>query len=197
MPPDFQHYYAVQRECQNAALLQMVEASIAESSVVVKANPSTQKDAMTNLNAFSFESRLKQHKIEGVESTQISKIPRMRKCYGWLKLSGKTLCEAPQRMWAPRLEASKISRVMSFEKDYIAIVYECVEEGENDPTAVGEVLKFLWLAGFCHTVSPAARNWKSGVLVDLSDIVHPGGYWWSRSFYGEKDPERILIGDED
>lgn len=82
---------------------------------------------------------------------------------------------------------------MSVDKEYTAIVYEYVQEGENPPAVVEGVANFLWLAGFSHIISPAARKRKSGVLVDLSDFVHAGGYGWHPKLYGPMKAHMILV----
>ncbi|KAK1762574.1 hypothetical protein QBC33DRAFT_481372 [Phialemonium atrogriseum] len=197
-PPDFRHYYAVQRECQNSALLQMIEAAVHQAAIestpiLVNGNPKTKDDAMANVCAFSHEGRQRQSSAGSSGVTAISSIPRMRKCYGWLRFSGQIFLKMPARLRAPTLHIDKVKRTMSADREYIAIVYEYVEEVENDPAVVEEVAAFFWLAGFSHTISPAARNWKSGVLVDLSDIVHPGGYGWHPKLYGPRKANRLLI----
>ena len=68
----------------------------------------------------------------------------------------------------------------------MAIVCEYVEEGENDPVTMQEGVDFFWLTGFSRTHSPLAGNWKSGVLVDFSDIVSPYGYGWQAKLYEER-----------
>lgn len=64
-PPEFAHYYAPQRECQNAALLQMMETAVEQAAatsrpVLVNARPETWEDAIANQAAFSDEARLNQ-----------------------------------------------------------------------------------------------------------------------------------------
>lgn len=61
-PPEFAHYFAPQRECQNAALIQMMEAAVnqaaaAECPISVIANPATWDDALANQLAFSDDTR--------------------------------------------------------------------------------------------------------------------------------------------
>ncbi|KAL2022665.1 hypothetical protein VTK56DRAFT_4746 [Thermocarpiscus australiensis] len=195
-PPEFAHYYAPQRECQNAALLQMVETAVEQAAaasrpVLVKANPETREDAQANLRAFSHDARLKQPPQEG-PLQEITTIPRMRKCYGWLTLHGEVFRGLHSELRPPVLTVSKVKRFMSPSKEYIGIVYEYIDEAENDPDVVQKALDFFWLAGFGHTLSPAARNWKSGVLVDLADIVHPGGYGCKKQLYGPRTVRRML-----
>ncbi|KAF5621355.1 uncharacterized protein FTJAE_11326 [Fusarium tjaetaba] len=160
--PDFHHYFAAQRECQNAALLQMLETAIQQATtpIMVNASPRTKDEALANLDGFSNEGRQMNTLALGAHVEEIVTIPRIRKCYGWTTFSGHVLLELPKELRPPVLR----------------VVYEYVEEGENHPDVVEEADKFFWLAGFSHSSSPAARNWKSGVLVDLSDIVHAGGY---------------------
>jgi hypothetical protein len=83
----------------------------------------------------------------------------------------------------PAMTVSKIKRFFSRDKDYMAIIYEYVEEAENQHDAVQEAMDFFWLAGFSRTLSPLNKNWKSGVLVDLSDIAPPRGYAWKHDLY--------------
>ncbi|KAI0896794.1 hypothetical protein F4806DRAFT_496096 [Annulohypoxylon nitens] len=51
-PPEFEHHYAAQRECQNAALLQMMKAVLSKSPVLVNSEPKTKSDALDNFQAF-------------------------------------------------------------------------------------------------------------------------------------------------
>ncbi|POR32212.1 Uncharacterized protein TPAR_07593 [Tolypocladium paradoxum] len=198
VPPDFEHYYAVQRESQNAALLQMIEAAVQRAAdrstpIVVSANPETKDEALANLLAFSDEGSQMSAPAEGDEAEAISSTPRMTKCHGWLKLSGQVFLQMPPRMRAPTVQVDKITRNMSPDKEYIAIVYEYVDDVANHPRVVEEVDRFLWLVGFSHADSPAAKNWRSSVLVDHSDIVHPRGFGWSRKLYGPMKASRILV----
>ncbi len=66
-PPEFGHlhYYAPQRECQNAALLQMMETAVEQANaasrpIQVIADPISWDDAVDNQAAFSDEARQKQ-----------------------------------------------------------------------------------------------------------------------------------------
>src|SRR5213078_775070 len=84
-------YWAAQRECQNAALLQMMETAVEQASakpVLVYRNPKkTLADAVDNLLGFAEEVRLTVPPPEGVEMVEISAIPRFPRCYGWLKFN--------------------------------------------------------------------------------------------------------------
>lgn len=156
------------------------------------ANPKTKEDAIDNLFAFSDEGR-REPVPEGSEILPVPRIPRMRECYGWLKISGQVLLNLDS-MRPPVLTISKERREILPGKEYIAVVYEYVDEGTNDPGVVQEVLDFLWLAGFCYGLSPAERNWKRGMLVDLADIVHPGGFGWGKEIYRRRTAAWALSG---
>ncbi|KAJ3461568.1 hypothetical protein MRS44_010121 [Fusarium solani] len=163
----------------NASIFQMIETAIAQAAIDSKpirvlANPKTKQEARYNLFWFSDEARLASFP-EDLEAAEITSMPRFRKCYGWLKFSGE------------------IQRSISWSKEYTAIVYEYVEEGENEEAVVEEVDRFCWLTGFSHNLSPAARNWKSRVLVDLADIIHARGYGWHEVTYKQWTADLILV----
>lgn len=102
-PHGFVHYFAVQREWQNAALLQMMEAAVQQAATglsppaLVNANPRTKRDAKANIYAFSCEGRQRQSPSPGEipETIEISSIPHMKKCYGWLTVSGEVFQNLP------------------------------------------------------------------------------------------------------
>ncbi|KAL2680993.1 hypothetical protein Neosp_008596 [[Neocosmospora] mangrovei] len=195
-PPDFHHYYAVQRECQNAAVFQMIEAAIAKAAaesrpIRVLANPKAKQEARYNLFWFSDEARLASFP-EDLEAVEIASMPRFRKCHGWLNFSGEVFKTLPIKLRAQPRTVSKVKRSISSSKEYTAIVYEYIEEGENDGVVVEEVDRFCWLTGFSHNLSPAARNWKSGLLVDLAGITHARGYGWHESTYKPWTADMIL-----
>lgn len=78
-------------------------------------------------------------------------------------------------------------------------LYEYIEEGDNTEDIVRQSLEFFWRTGFSFTISPLWRNWKSGILVDLSDVVQIRGYGWKQAYYGRKAVEDIIetvAGDE-
>ena len=155
----------------------IAQAAIESTPIRVHANPQTQNEALNNLYAFSDEGRLAQCYPDNSKTVSIMSMPRTKKCLGWLRLSGDMLRRLPSELRAPSFKISKVQRSISSDKDYIALVYEYVKEGENDEAVVEDVDRFFWLAGFGHTISPSAKNWKSGVLIDLADIVHVGWLW--------------------
>lgn len=175
----------------------MIEAAIAQAAaesrtIRVLAHPTAKRDAWHNVYCFSDEARTAPFP-EGLEAVEITSMPRLRKCYGWLKFSGKVFEGLPLRFRAPPAKISKIQRSISPSEEYTAIVYEYIEEGENDEAVVEEVDRFCWLTGFSHNLSPATRNWKRGVLVDLSDIVNVRGYGWHEWSYKPRTADLILV----
>ncbi|RFU81618.1 hypothetical protein TARUN_566 [Trichoderma arundinaceum] len=191
-------YYSMQRECQNAAVLQMMEAAVACEPVLVYDRPSGRRDAIENYFAFCEENCLAEADWDDAEEMPppgtrlISSIPRMTKCYGWLKLHSDLWMELPISLQASHKEVSKVRRLIQSHMNCIAIVYELIEEGENVPATVEEVDDFLWHAGFAYTMEPHARNWKGGVLVDHAEIVHTRGYGWNEDDYMKRTAEQIL-----
>ncbi|KAI1819219.1 hypothetical protein F4861DRAFT_158490 [Xylaria intraflava] len=198
-PPYYPYYFAAQRESRNAALLQMMEAAVEDAAsgsmrpILLNPHPTTRDEATSNTLAFSDEGR--QSPVSGQSSDEvmsISSIPRMRKCYGWSKVHGRTINTWPRKMRPGVLRINKTKCYFSESEEYTAIVYEYVPEGDNDGAAVERAADFLWRAGFGYTLCSAARNWKSGVLVDLSDIVHVSGYGWNVKGYGPRSAESVL-----
>ncbi|KAI1759068.1 hypothetical protein GGR53DRAFT_179396 [Hypoxylon sp. FL1150] len=159
--------------------------------ILVDPNPKTMDDALSNTLAFSYEGRQSQLRNDA-RTMIISSTPRMRQCFGWVKVDGHILLNWPRRLRPPTIRIDQITRSFSADKEYIGIIYEYVEEGENDRVIVEEVANFLWRAGFGYTRCSAARNWKNGVLIDLSDIVHVSGYGWRPNQFGPRKAERIL-----
>jgi hypothetical protein len=174
------------------------QAAAASHPILVNAKPTTWDDAVANLAAFSDEARLKQPSPADHGSVpppglrQISTMPRMKRCYGWLTIPGKVFRKLHWSFRPPQVEVDRIKRYLRPDQEYIAIVYEYVEEGENDPDTMQKAMDFFWLAGFSRTFSPLLGNWKSGVLVDLSDIVPPRGYGWQAGLY-ENGPGSAYI----
>ncbi|KAK4237900.1 hypothetical protein C8A03DRAFT_15594 [Achaetomium macrosporum] len=201
-PPELDAYYAAQRECQNAALLQMMVAAVADANgsrenpgpvLLINAHPKTAADALANVYAFSNQGRSERKQATGVANLKLIKsLPRMRQCHGWMAIDGQVFNELPMSLRPPSQVIGKLHRSFSPDQTYTAIVYEYVEEGENDPAAVEAVTSFLWLAGFSYGNSSLIQNWKGAVLIDLSDIVHPLGFDWKITRYGPKTANMVL-----
>ncbi|KAH6973308.1 hypothetical protein EDB80DRAFT_693344 [Ilyonectria destructans] len=65
-------------------------------------------------------------------------------------------------------------------------------ESDNGPEVVEDVAKFLWRSGFSFTNYPVSWNWKDGVLVDSSEIVHADGDGWNGKLYGPREARWLL-----
>ncbi|KIH87517.1 hypothetical protein SPBR_05108 [Sporothrix brasiliensis 5110] len=154
--PDFgEGAFALERECRNAALLQMMEAAIDKGSVVgqpvmVYANPQEWVDAVDNVRSFSTEMHqnpdmLIKHAAEiDMELRPITSVPRLRKCYGWISLRGSMLRDLPGPIRPPPVYVErKLTRRVDYgsdETEHIAIVYEYVKAGENELAKVQETV---------------------------------------------------------
>ncbi|KAI2615194.1 hypothetical protein GGR54DRAFT_301640 [Hypoxylon sp. NC1633] len=197
-PPSFDHYYAPQRECQNAALIQKMEAAVKEpvtdstAPILINAKPKTWREAWSNTLAFSSDRRKGQLSSRTSGFMTVSSVPRMRQCYGWLKIDGRTLCNWPSKLRPRPVQCDKLVRRISPDEEYIAIVYEYIQECANEEAVVEEAADFLWRAGFGHVMDSRVENWKSGVLIDLSDIVHVGAYGWRPGRYKSRKASEIL-----
>lgn len=202
------NYWAFQRECQNAALLEMIATAIeratttgsTESSpIYINPEPTSREDAIANLFAFSEDGGPKGWRL-GVGATAaansdslllVSSMPRQRKCFGWLKIRGDFL-QNQKGMAPPTLLAEdNIQRQIQPDQEYFAIVYEYIPEADNDPVAVQSQLDFYWRTGFSFTPVANANNWKNSVLVDLSELVCPWSLGWT-GCYGKTKAERQL-----
>ena len=78
-PVDFPTYWAPRRECQNAALFQMMQTAVEQATaasrpLLVNTKPTTWDDAVANLAAFSDEARLKQPSPADFEAAVTSRL---------------------------------------------------------------------------------------------------------------------------
>ncbi|OAQ97245.1 hypothetical protein LLEC1_07061 [Akanthomyces lecanii] len=142
-------YYALQRECQASAVLQLMQAALAQRDapgpILVYPQPWDWVEGHENMLAFSDEWRRKglPAHCNPDELVEVTSMPRVRKCYGWIKIKGETLFRLRPEWWPPRLKIEKRTRQMERDAEYTALVYEYVEEGENEEAAVEESLKFF------------------------------------------------------
>ncbi|KAL7918443.1 hypothetical protein ACQKWADRAFT_323786 [Trichoderma austrokoningii] len=196
-PQAFGHYYALQRECQNNAIIHMMQASMASYPVELLKLPEGE-EAGENYSSFAQENS--NHRREsGVTEADIpadhkfiSSAPRMAKCHGWLKLQSHIWDKLPRDLKAPRLVIEKTERYMQRDVDYVCLVYELIEAGDSIPSVVEEVSDFLYHAGFSFTLTPLARNWVNSVLVDYSDIIHYGEYGWRAWGFKKRTADQLL-----
>lgn len=200
-PQEAGSFYPMQRECQNAAVLQMMEAAVANEPVLVYTHPYGQVDANENYFSFCEENALSKLGVK-VDSTVpsgtklISELPPMVQCYGWVKFPSDTLEGLPINLQATHDEPHKVRKLVGSHMDCIAIVYEFVEDVKNKIGLVGKVDSFLWFAGFAYANEPEEKSWRNSMLVDYSEIVHMRGYGWSEEDYMDRSAEQI-IDDED
>ncbi|KAL7818784.1 hypothetical protein V8C44DRAFT_179477 [Trichoderma aethiopicum] len=191
-------YYSMQRECQNAAVFQMMEASLDVDPVLVYDQPMGRKDAIENYFSFCEENccpnllpnNAKPVTLPGVK--YISTMPRLTKCHGWLKLRKDLWSGLPDDMQASHEDPSKVKKLMASHLDCIGIVYELIEDGESDAAAIEELDRFLWQAGFAFTIAPNLKDWKNGIMIDHAGIVHVRGYGWNEDDYMKRSVEEML-----
>ncbi|KAJ4161591.1 uncharacterized protein LMH87_007622 [Akanthomyces muscarius] len=175
-PPTPPLYYALQRECQAAAVLQLMQEALAQDDpsldpVLVYPEPCDWREGYENMLAFSDEWRRKGSPCSAsTPMTEITSMPRIRKCYGWIKIAGDILYQLPPLWQPPHLKIEKIPRQIERNKEYTALVYEYVEEGENNAEVIQESLNFFRDAGFSHTRISLARNWKKRVYLSVNFI---------------------------
>ncbi len=158
------------------------------SPIVVYENPKTWAEASHNTLAFSNEARSRNTEppTEGSGFKVIDSFPRIPQCYGWLNFDINLLFNLDPKMRRKVLPdvvyVEKVDRMFRPNSNYIGVVYECIEDGEND-NAITNVVLSLHLAGFHYNGTALRQNWKSGVLIDHSDIVNPRGFGWFEGTY--------------
>lgn len=174
----------------------MIAAALSDPQhgpILIDPNPDSETAAKSNLRAFSNEVRQKRRVSTTENLVSITTMPRMRKCYGWLKFSSNQLDRMPRSLFPPVMKLDlKTKRCMYEGMEYTAVVYEYIEEGENKIDDVKSVLDFLWQVGFAFPQPSKENNWKSGVLIDHSDIVAPGWLGWRVREYGPRRAKGVL-----
>lgn len=181
------------------ASLDQAAAEGGRTPVLVIPDPSNFEEAEANFFGFAEEvrrTRKREHfRTRGPDLVEAVEMPRFAKCYGWLHLNRKEVFPRMPRSVLPHgIRVGKHRRSLPSERDeFLAVVYEYVEDGENDTETVEKITTFLWLAGFCFCPTPLAKNWKSGVLVDHSDIMGPRFYGWQKFWYGRQKAENVLL----
>ncbi|KAK1957238.1 hypothetical protein LY78DRAFT_648083 [Colletotrichum sublineola] len=192
-PPE-DRYWAIQQECHNAALLQILQAAIGDTNTPIYLNPDpkTRKQALINLHAFSDEGRHKEKLKQLSNAFPCTSIPPIRECFGWTKVIGREL-------WSLSLENSPpsdtLKRCIWPHEEYYAIVYDFIPEGQSlDRNVVQSQLDFYYRAGFCLTAPMRADNWKGrGILIDMADLICPWHVGWSESMFLKRRAEEILV----
>ncbi|KAI1122185.1 hypothetical protein F5Y10DRAFT_254572 [Nemania abortiva] len=198
-PPQTRNgYFAPRRECQNAAILQMIEAALEEGPVPLPfGRPKTQAQAIANMLAFSVpRDNMQQFLAAGGPQVILSQCPPIRRCYGWIDFDGDLIKRMPYRVKPQPRKYDKPPRSMSPGNTYHAIVYEYISEDDNDPELIKALLRFFYFIGFSFTCSPRIENWKGGKLIDGSDVVYPGGVGWDVRYYGSSQVAAALLGSD-
>lgn len=192
-------YYAAQRECENVALLEMIEAALSKAKsrkrpVLVRARPETREEAEANLFAFVDQARRKVRADSGSDELEPPPdMPRMRRCFGWMQFTGAELLQhLPRDLRPSPIQVDDVTRELDADATYTALVYEFVEEGGNDFDVVQRVLDFLWCFGFSWCPLTKAANWESSILLDYSDIVHLNGQGWNAKRFRNREADDIL-----
>lgn len=172
----------------------MVEAALEEGPVHLPfESPNTHEQAMDNMLAFSMpQENAEPRPAAGSSCAVLSKHPPLTKCYGWLAFDANLFRRMPPSITPRKRKQDKPPHSFSYGNTYHAIVYEYIPEGDNEPEAIEAVTQFFHLIGFTLT-DAKMDNWRRGRLVDISDIIHPGGYGWTLKKYSKMDYAAILI----
>ncbi|KAI1172974.1 hypothetical protein F4777DRAFT_590198 [Nemania sp. FL0916] len=141
-PPDISGCFAPQREAQNAAILQMVEAALDEGPVHLPfASPSTRQEAMDNMLAFSMPRvNSKPHPAIGTSRTLID-YPPLTKCYGWLAFDGSFFRCMLSPIRPRARKDDKPPHSMPYGNIYHAMVYDYIPKGNNSPESIEVVTR--------------------------------------------------------
>ncbi|KAI0122055.1 hypothetical protein F4814DRAFT_197595 [Daldinia grandis] len=193
-------HYAFQRECQNAASLQMIATAIEEAKegitppILIHPYPETKDIAQRNLFSFSLEGRQAGlSRWTDAKPMPVTSLPRMRECFGWVKVNGNSILGSwPKYVLPWPIKVGKVKREFEYNTEYSAIVYEWIDGKDNDPATVENVDAFLWRAGFSFQGGSHEDNWKSSVLIDLGDIVFAYGYAWDKNAFRARNAAEIL-----
>lgn len=84
----------------------------------------------------------------------------------------------------PGATFDRVHREIRRNEDYFAILYEFVPDSDESDTRIGSKqaqLSLLWEAGFC--VLTHRDNWKSGLLLDMADLIGPFEPGWPLGCY--------------
>ncbi|PNP51954.1 hypothetical protein THARTR1_07163 [Trichoderma harzianum] len=201
-PQDERACYPMQRECQNAAVIHMMEASLASEPVLVYERPFGDHDVSQNYFAFCEENSMSRlglsanPKDRPAGAKLITEMPRLARCYGWVKFPSDVLEALPFTLRPTHANPQRVTDLVGSHTDCTAIVYEFIEAGRNTMKEVMKIDNFLWYGGFAWAHEPQAKSWRNSVLVDYSEVVHNRGHGWTIENYMEKSAESI-ISDED
>ncbi|KPM35936.1 hypothetical protein AK830_g10644 [Neonectria ditissima] len=129
--PPLKVYWPFERECMNAALLEMIQASLQDAAknnkhIHLNPSPKTRNDALKNLRAFStYHSSHQEGKSDNL--TPFSPNVRINGCRGWTQFQGHDI---NNHLIATRAECCLD---LKDEETYYAIVYDYVSKGDRNP----------------------------------------------------------------
>lgn len=84
---------------------------------------------------------------------------------------------------------------MEDDLEYTTLVYEFIDAGENEPSAIEKVADFIYHVGFLFSSSSLAKKKRmNSFLIDYADIVYPDGYGWHDFSFGMRDAKRYIVG---
>ncbi|OIW30771.1 hypothetical protein CONLIGDRAFT_573333 [Coniochaeta ligniaria NRRL 30616] len=196
--PESDYYYAIQRECHNGALLQMIQSAVQESDepIYLHPNPKTWRETVANLQAFSDEGRQRQRFGDMAGAVQYNSTPRIRECFGWTTVNESQLSALPRGGRPPCFTVRNQWRALKEGQDHFAIVYEFIPERAGDALAtaadIQPQLDFFWLAGFAFAPEMRTEEWhKFGLFMDMCDLKCPWAVGWS-----ELAHRRFIVGED-
>ncbi|KAG6025881.1 hypothetical protein E4U19_002900 [Claviceps sp. Clav32 group G5] len=196
-PPEGADYWALQRECHNAALIAKMRYAIENSSdpIWLNPNPKTFDDAASNLHAFSTEGRSEARFRDMPGAVEYRTAPRLRECYGWTFIRGKELWALPPHLQPPeyKVDRHEVRYILPTE-EYRAIVYEYVPSSDAglDADVVQAQLDFFWLGGWC-LVPMRIENWGgAGILLDMADAICLCHAEWEKDAYGPVRASEVM-----
>lgn len=171
------------------------QAAVTSTPIWLYADPEYSEDAHCNSMAFAPKFRqFQQDKLANTpEFLPIMSMPRVAECYGRLVCANKLIETIPENKSPCAVEFEHYCfREMSDAEEHKAILYEYIGKGENNPAVVADLNRFFWLAGFGHLSGACTQNYRSGVLVDHSDLVHTRNSEWQGEFWFQPQGGQLL-----
>ncbi|KAF6810452.1 hypothetical protein CPLU01_15304 [Colletotrichum plurivorum] len=176
----------------------MMQSAIeqADEPIYLNPNPETRKHALLNLQAFSDEGRRKTKLKECPEVVRCTSTASLKRCFGWTKVAGQEHWNLGPRRGPPCIRENRITKQISRDEEYYAIIYEFIPEIQRPPDRdmVQSQLDFYWLVGFCLAEPLRLDNWKGrGILVDMADLICPWSAGWFPKRYERRLAEELEI----
>lgn len=179
----YRYHWAFERECINAALLEMISTSIkrsrsSEHQVYLHPMPTTRSHAMQNLKAFSDEGSMLRSGPPPEDSQPFIEDVAINGCLGWVEYDMEDIIEAI-KPFRPSIRCE-----LPTTESVFAIAYPFVPKETLEKETMISQANFFHLVGFnIHEIK--APNWRGkGKLVDFSDLISPFEYnHWNDHFY--------------